>query len=335
MLFVFLGTSISWVGITSDNLGTPTSSTYSIDDQTPINFTVPAAPNGANYLFNQILFKTGQLSPGQHKLVVTYLGNSTTTPLNLNYFVQEDATSSTSSSNAPTSTNVPSGASSSSSSSMSNVGSSTANSSTTIDRKPTGAIIGAATSIGGLVLISLLLALFFFIRRRRNRRVQALNEKSHIGASLEVVDPFIALPSTHPTSAFLLANYISNGQLLHSQSIPSKFAQRGQPSNFASTSNSGGIPPLTVIPLRSQLSLPTIIPPSLSHLDFVGSQTHFIDGTMTRSREAATDPLMQRSTSPRLGGGNARILRRHEDSGVRMPPAEEDVTDLPPLYTPG
>ena len=155
------------------------------------------------------------------------------------------------------------------------------------------------------------------------------------------MDPLIALPSTHPTSTFLPANYTSNGQLLPSQPIPSKFTQRGQPSNFASTSNSGGIPPLTVVPLRSQLSLlPTIIPPSLPPLDFVGSQTHFMHGPITRSesREAATDPLMQRSPSTRLGDGNTtRILRRHEDSGVRMPPAEEDVTELElsPFYTPG
>ena len=318
----FVGTSISWVGYTQPlSDGTPTSSTYSIDGQTPISFPVPASPDSNTY-FNQILFKSGQLSSGQHKLVVTYTGNSTTAPLVLNYFVQEgtaSSTSSNSSSNAPTSTSVPS---SSSSSSTPNVG--TSGSSTTIDRKPTGAIIGGV--IGGLVLISLLLGLFF-IRRRNNRSVQALSEKSHI----EVVDPFIALPSTHPTSTSLRQNHASNGQSLPSQSISSKFTQRGQTSDLASTSSSGGISPLT--PLRPQLSSPTFISPS-SRLHLVGSQTNIIDGTMTKARESATEPLMQRSPSPRLAGGNARFLR-HEDSGVRMPPPEEDLIELPPFYTPG
>ena len=310
-----LGTSISWVGYTQPlSVGTPTSSTYSIDGQTPISFPVPASPDSNTY-FNQILFQAGQLSSGQHKLVVTYTGNSTTAPLVLNYFVQEGAASSTSSSNAPTST--------SSSSSTSNVGSSS--SSTTIDRKPTGAIIGGV--IGGLVLISLLLGLFF-IRRRNNRRVQTLSEKSYIDTPLEVVDPFIALPSTHPTSTFLPKNHASNGQSLPSQSISSKFTQRGQPSDLASTSSGGGISPLT--PLRPQLSSPMLISPPSSRLHLAGSQTNVIDGTMTKAREAAT----QRSPSPRLGGGNARFLR-HEDSGVRMPLSEEGVVELPPFYTPG
>jgi hypothetical protein len=79
-------------------------------------------------------FEVGQLPPGQHKLVVAYFGNSATLPLELNYFVQQDASSSSSG-------------------------------------KSTDAIIGGA--IGGFVFILLFLGALFFNRRRNNRRLQA------------------------------------------------------------------------------------------------------------------------------------------------------------------
>ena len=337
LLYFFLGTSISWVGYTQPlSSGTPASSTYSIDGQPPISFPIPVSPDNNTY-FNQIIFKTEELPPGEHKLAVTYTGNSTSAPLALNYFVQEgvNSTSSNSSSNAPTSTSVSSVSSPYSSSSTS-----TSSSSTTIDRKPTGAITGGV--VGGVVLISLLLVLFF-IRRRNIRRTQALNEKLYIDPSLEVVDPFLASPSTHQTSTFLSQNLASNGQSLPSQSTSSQFTERGQLFDITSKSNnmrtpvdipnsaSPVLPPLA--PLRRQLSSTALISPSSSRLHLAGSRTNLIDGMMTKSQEAATEPLTQQSP-PRLGGGNARVLR-HEDSGVRMPPPEEDVIELPPFYTPG
>jgi hypothetical protein len=260
-------------------------------------------------LSNQMLFNTGQLSPGQHELVVTYLGSNATSPMILNYFVQQDgplALASPTSSNTPTSTSVPSGTNSSPS---------------TIHMKPTGAIIGGV--IGGLFLISLLqvlLALFFFLRRRK-----ALS-KPHTVPSPDVVNPFTVSPS-NPTSTFLPQNYTSNGQFEY---ISSKFTQRGQPSDPASMSSSGGpgILPLTI--LRPEFSSPSFISPSSPRLPLTGLQTN-LDGTGTRVPQTTTEPSLQRSLSPQT---NARFLR-HEDSGVRIPPAEDDVVELPPFYTPG
>jgi hypothetical protein len=283
--------------------------TYAIDDQDAIDFLVPLS--NVSLSRNQILFETTQLYPGQHTLVVTYLGDNTTEPLALNYFVQEDATSSTKSSNSTptssTSTSVPSGSSSNSSPS----------SSTSIHT--TDAIIGGV--IGGLVLISLLLGLFFFNRRRNNRRLQALTVPSP-----NVVNPF-TVPSSNPTSTFLPQNYTSNGQSLPSQSImiSSKFTQRGQPSD--PSSSSGGIPPLT--PLRFSSS--AFISSSSSPLPLTRAQTN-LDGTRTRVPQAATEPSMQRSPSPQ--GANVRFLQL-EDSSIRIPPAEDVVVELPPFYTPG
>ena len=308
---LFLGTLISWVGYTPQP-GTPTSSTYAIDDQTPISFPVPASPDT---YFNQILFKTGDLSFGQHKLVITYFGNSTTVPLALNYFVLHGAPSSNNTSTS--STSVPSASSSNSSHS----------SSTTIHGKP---IVGGV--IGGLVLISLLLALFFFIRRRNHRRSQTVSEVSitpYDDPSPDVVTPF-TVPPSNLNSTFQPQNYTSNGQSLPSQFISSKFTGMRQPSDPSSMSSSGGIPPLT--PLRQQLSSPAVISPSSPRLPLsTGSQNNF-DNTRDTIPQAATEPLMQqRSASPR--DSNARFLL-HEDSGVRIPSAENDVVELPPFYTP-
>ena len=324
--FFFLGTSISWVGTVeplsngSTIVNSTASATYTIDDQDPINFLVPVSSNSLSY-FNQIFFDTGQLSFGQHKLVVTYFGNTTSAPLALNYFVQEDsdAPTSTTSNSSPTSTStsVPSGSSSNSSA---------ASSSTTI--KPTAAIIGGV--IGGIVLISLLLALFFFNRRRNSRKLQALEEESYISPG--VLNPF-TVSSPNPTSDFLPENYTSNGhigQSLPSQPISGKFTQMSQqPSDPASMSSSGGNTPLP--PLRPQFSLPAS--PSSSSLPLTGRQTNF-DGTKTTEvSQDETEPLMHhQSLAP--GGANARILL-HEDSGVRIPPAEDNVEELPPNYTPG
>ena len=313
-------------------------------------------------------------------LVITYLGNSTTVPLALNYFVLRGAPFSNS---TPTSTSVqvPSGTLS--------------NSSTTIHRKPTGAIVGGV--LGGLILILLLLSMFFFVRSRNNRRSQALSEMPYASPSPDVVTPFTVPPSnptppflpqnyasngqsfpsqnitskftqrgqpsdpaitsgiggippltpprpqfsytgpspnvvtpftvppSNPTPTFLPQNYTSNGQSLPSQNISSKFTQRGQPSDPAITSSSGGIPRLT--PLRPQFSPTAFIPPS-SSLPLTGSHTNF-DGTRTRNPQAATEPLAQQSPSPE--GANTRLLR-HDDSGVRI--AEDNVLELPPFYTP-
>ena len=255
-----------------------------------------------------MLFETAQLSPGQHKLVVTYYGNSTTVPLSLSYFVQQDSPSSTSSNNTPTSTSVPPGNSS----------------------PKSLPIIGGV--IGGLVFISLLLVLFFFTRRRNNRRSQAraLNEVLYI----DIADPF-TVPSSNPTS-IPPKNYTPNVQSLSSPSISSKFSQSAQPSDPRRTSSSGGIPPLTPLALpagQPRFSSLASIPPSSSPLLLTGSRTS-LDGIRTTVPQAATEPMIQQSPSPQ--GANVRFVR-HEDSGVRVSLAnvEDDVVELPPLYTPG
>ena len=57
-----------------------------------------------------------------------------------------------------------------------------------------------------------------------------------------------------------------------------------------------------------------------------------LTGTGTRVPQAAIEPSMQRSPSPRHGG--FRVIGRfllHEDIGVRTRSAEYDVLELPPI----
>ena len=270
-----------------------------------------------------MIFETGQLSPGQHKLIVGYNGNGSTVPLFFNYFVQQDGLGPSSTSSGP----LASGTSMSSSSSVSS-------SSTTIVRQPIEAIIGGV--IGRLILIFLLIALLFFNRRSKNWKLRALSEMSYTAPF-----PYVALansfnlPSSNPASIFLPEDYTSNGQSLPSQFISGKFTQthrRSQSSDPSSMSSIGDIPSLTPLrPLRRpQFSSPVFISPSPSSLPLSGSQTNF-DGTRFTVPQAETESFMQRS-SPR--GANARFLR-YEDSGVRIPAAEDEVFKLPPFYTPG
>ena len=303
-----VGFSALVVGVDSNKSVT---ASYTVDDQNATSFTVPFSL--LHIEPNQILFETGQLSPGQHELQVQVgdiFGNESgmAVPLYFSHFVLQDTPSSIS-------TSVPSGTSSSPSSL------------TTIHKKPTDAIIGGV--IGGFVLISLLLALFFFNRRRNNRR---LSEMSYTN----VASPF-TVPSSHPNSIFLPENYTSNSQSTPSLSISPKFTQshqRSQPSDSSCTSSSGGITPLTPL-RRPQSPSPAFISPSSSSLPPAGSQAN-VDGTRTTVPQAGTEPLTRRPLS--LRAANTRILQ-YEDSGVRMVSSSNDdvhweVLELPPFYTP-
>ena len=155
-----LGVSLSWFGFVPTNFSlTPSSGIYSIDGQTPISFFVPAWDTttvDALPLYNQLLFKTEVLSPGQHKLIVTYQGNNGTAPLALDAFIIQNATSSSTSNLGPKKS---------------------------LPVAPlVGIIVGAV--VGAIVLVLLLL---LYIRRRR--RAQKLKENSDT-----IFDPYTPSP---------------------------------------------------------------------------------------------------------------------------------------------
>jgi len=322
---------------------------YSIDGQTPILFPVPAAPAsdpGAT-LHNQVFFKTGTLSAGQHKLVVTHQSNSGRAPLVLDYFIIQNATppSATSaltgvpgatsiiSSSVPSiiSSGVPSIVSSSvpsssSSNATSNLGSK--------KPPPVRIIVGVVVGVT-LLLLLLLFLLLFYLRRRKSRRARRLSEKSYLHDSCYNMHPFTVLPSDLPSS-FQSPNHTSDGQsptrpfanklsqrrqLIDTSSTPSNMTNTSPSADSPSSGSGGGMSPWT--PSRNHSA--SASPPS-SGLPLAMAQT---DGATTKAREAET---AQRSASPQ--DGDVRFLR-HEDSGVRIPPTRDSLVELPPMYTPG
>jgi hypothetical protein len=217
-LYMCLGVSLSWVGFVPSNFSlTPSSGIYSIDGQTPISFFVPAWVSANNAtgsiialsLYNQVFFKTETLSPGQHKLVVTYQGNSQTAPLALDYFIVQNATASSTTSSI---VQVPS---SSSSNATSNLGS---------KKSPRiGIIVGV---VGGAIV--LVLVLLLYIRRRNNRRAQTLNENSN-------PEPF---PLLHNWSQNHYTSELPS--LTHWQPFSTKFSRRRESANAPVTVNASG-----------------------------------------------------------------------------------------------
>ena len=264
-----LGVSLSWFGIIPFNFSlTPTSAIYSVDGQTPISFFVPALSSAnALPLYNQVFFKTETLSPGQHKLIVTYQGNSGTAPLELDYFVVQNA----SATSALSSTSVPSATSATSSSVLSSSSSNSTSNLGSMKSPPAGIIAGV---VGGVIVLVLFLLLY--IGRRNDWRTRSLKSPQYYTSEV---------PSLIPLS------------------FSSKFSPRREPVN---------------VPRATPLPGP------------VGGAE--IDPTNPAIRNTETIPLTQPSTSAQ--GGNLE-LSHHADSGVRMPHAEGNRDELPPVYTSG
>ncbi|KAF9533800.1 hypothetical protein CPB83DRAFT_879737 [Crepidotus variabilis] len=132
-----------WYGVTpADFPGYPATITYVIDGGSPQVVVVPEHSENSPNLSNQKYFEISTLSMGQHRLSVVYNGNSTTTPLTLDYLV------------IPITNNK--------------------------HPKHTGAIIGGF--VAAFVILVLILALFFlFVRRRRRlaRREEIRNASAN------------------------------------------------------------------------------------------------------------------------------------------------------------
>ncbi|KAF8808393.1 hypothetical protein BYT27DRAFT_7337775 [Phlegmacium glaucopus] len=307
--YVFTGVSLSFVSFLPDKFPlTPSSTTYSIDGKAPASFLVPI---GSPELYNQFLFQTGQLSAGQHKLVVTHQGNNGSAPLVLDYLVVQNAPS-TSTSSAPT------GATSTASVPTSNIGHKKS--------PPIGIIIGVVCGV--IVLVLLLL----YIRRRNNRKKRRLSETSYLPIDVHVVYPFTE--SLHPQNT-------SEGQSLTSR----PFAKGGQASDSPQSTSinmrptspsvdapfsgpSGGMSASIPLAFRNHRSSPLAeITSPLASL--VRARTHRIDAA---SRDAEMMiPLLRRSAS--LQGSDTGLLR-HEDSGFRLSFIQDSLIDLPPpMYT--
>ncbi|TFK23869.1 hypothetical protein FA15DRAFT_641887 [Coprinopsis marcescibilis] len=174
----FNGTRVTWFGLIPDEyrVGDSTA-TYSVDDQTPVEFTVPGHTGASanTTLYHQILFETPTLSRGAHSLEVIYRGPAA--PLVLDYLLVD---------NGDITYNINSGPSLAGPEGLdptgTNPGSTSPSqpvSSADTPGPPTGAIVGGV--VGGLAFIGMIAGLFYFFvwRYRSNERNRNSTSPGH------------------------------------------------------------------------------------------------------------------------------------------------------------
>jgi hypothetical protein len=309
------GTQLSWYGFIPTELPhNPSLGTYAIDGQTtPTTFTLKGltSANSAT-IYNQQFFQTPKLSSsGPHELVVTFRGDSSSTPLTITNILIQNGNLSISAPYTPSST-----------SSSSSPKKSTASSSSTgvTTSSPTshvsaGAIAGGI--VGGLAL--LLLCLLFVICFRKRRRPPALPSTPEEKA---VIEPF-HVPEQH-TSPLHNAGY--SQKPTHA---PQPSFQSYDPPSSTATS-SGGSPSNVAVPGRlAQYQSQPLAYPSRKHAEAASSIVPTTATTQTSS--SSRDAPMAGD----VASGRSRVVL-HQDSGIRLPrEGEEEVVEVPPLYTPG
>lgn len=159
---------MTWYG--TELSGNSTTGTWTIDDNSPTTFIVNGLGTNTTPTYNEIYFQSPLYSMGSHKLIVTYNGDNSTTPLNLAYLVVKNGTLPTSSTG---------------SSSQATKTSSTDTAPATTSNM--GAILGGV--LGGTAC--LLIVIVFFYRYRRGSR----KDRAHTDSS------FSYIASTHRSSS--------------------------------------------------------------------------------------------------------------------------------------
>ncbi|KAF9037734.1 hypothetical protein BJ165DRAFT_571677 [Panaeolus papilionaceus] len=164
----FIGKSLSWYGFIPKELPhEPTTATYNIDGGSPHMFRLGGLPDAkSSSRRNQVFFTTPDLQPGPHTIVVTHEGNTSTTPLVLDYLLVANAT-------------VPTNG-------------------VAHKRVPVGPIVGGV--IGGLVLIGLLCYIVYFYTRRKEL-AKRWRRQTMRGVDASFRDPEIDTPYVPPSKS--------------------------------------------------------------------------------------------------------------------------------------
>ncbi|KAJ7232655.1 hypothetical protein B0H12DRAFT_1239568 [Mycena haematopus] len=216
-------TSVSPYGFVPTELPhNATWATYTIDDGTPVNFTLNGldSPQSATEYF-VTLFTTPTIPSAPHNLVITYGGDSQHTPLVIQGFYVTNTTSASSSSSP--------------------------SSSPSLSPNPTkhtsaGAIAGGV--VGGILFLALLAALAFCYSKRRRQRPPDLTPANPYPMSMATDD---ALASHVNGQPYTYSGVYANPSQPHSPSLPQTAA-----ATAASTSASG-----SGSHLRTEDSLPS------------------------------------------------------------------------------
>jgi hypothetical protein len=345
------GVSLSWYGFIPVELPKGSSpATYSIDEQTPVNFLLKGLPaSTTTTVYNQKFFETAQLTEGPHTLKAVFEGNNST-PLTLDYLIVQNGTLSSTS------------ASVSSHATSSTPGSGVSGTSATL-RSPTpvGAIVGGV--IGGLALIVFVIFGFLFFRRLHKGA-------AHRKVSISTPEPFDYTPldppgatpnlslsagrsysptpfSTPQTTQMGTPVTYGAREYLYHASMPSitSSTELSQSIEPPSTSSDVIIYPTNLRPVPLQQTALTIANPSFSSPPSSVSTSVPSPSPSKVDREAEALAALgpQRRGNPSLTpilvqGNDTRLANvvLHADSGIRRMPSSPstNVLDVPPIYTP-
>ena len=287
---------MTWVAFVPKELPrTPTTSKYSIDGGSPVSFRLNGLSDGdsAGSLSNQIFFTTPDLKPGRHSISVSFQGNSTTTPLILDYLLVGNSTSTADPSpSTPSSSPQP-------------------GDQTTKKAVPIAAIIGGV--IGGILVFATIIGLIFCLRRRK-RAVRPLS-LDLANDEFPATFPQVEVTPFHSPTAPGMGGYTRTNN-----SYPS-FSQYNHPtlaSNSESAHSASGAQGSDGIPDSVYGGIVRNQAPS---------------GSYQPSRKRQEAAMANPSThSVFLEGSNTSRVVLHEDSGLRIP-HEPAVIDVPPTYT--
>ena len=298
-----------------------------MDGGNAVSFLLNGLPPNGGTIYNQKFFETIQYPPGPHTIVVTYLGNSQTTPLTLDYIVVQNGTFPTPS-GATTSTGQTSGSlpTTGSGSGLDKSGTSKSKSNNI------GAIVGGV--VGGLVLIALALLAFLYLRRREKRlKNNHINIEPQPYQYTPVAQPSPQNGQTHNPNNSYIGTGATAGSSHHPQ-MPSMTSTELHSGVTLPTTSSGmytsGAASLAqgsdrLVPLRNVTPTVNNYPSSMSE--------------KARREEEATVAAFHPSsrgrinpTSPGSDTSASSGVIRHEDSGLRLP-QRATIDEIPPLYT--
>lgn len=320
----------------------PGAGTYSVDGGPPVNFEIPTWVSGfrgidANdSIFRLDVFSTPAVSPGHHTLEVVNLGNASTIPLSIDYFLVhhgdvDETTATAVQPNTNTNTNgtaVSAGPKTSSSSTgltnnlPSNPGARKSN---------IGIIAGAA--VGALVLIGGACFLFFWVRKRRQAKkvapssqwTQYASTGSHPyqhGFPIDT-DPYRNVPSTTGSDVINPPGYSETGFLSAPQEAVMQYPQASR----------------QLVTIPQEMVVPYTVPPQRTDIHI-----HIVPFTLANG---APDPPLRRLPPEKLRVATVQSMESLSSSAQLLPSSSStyshgssslspapSLRTLPPLLSP-
>lgn len=337
----WVGTKLTWVGWTPSGYPTGKSqASYSVDGGPATAFDILGLPDRSPALYNQHLFETPNLNPGEHTLTVTHGGPSA--PLTIDHLLIANGD-----------ILLPGGGTTGDETQdESSAASGTAVPSDNKKPAPVGAIAGGAAG-GAAFLIILVLFIILFLKRKKRKqrldRVDVLKGGVHFPAPIAQVTPFMyATQAERPPGALNLMAP-SQEHLTQASQMPAGWgvpAGGYQPVHGGQSSypRDRKVRPLPVpgspgTPAQN-IAMQQLSGSPRGPLSDTSSSSGVIPGGRAGSVSNHSGSAHSKSASGPLE--RQQVLLHHQDSGIRLPHSDQgappalppDIIDVPPLYTP-